>query len=213
MQAWEFNNVLTTVQVAIYSTATIFYFCTVFALYFFEDCIACTATAQKGVWNFAGISVNCSLPISWRWWLHGLQLIWLIEMHGWYIYCIVWRFLWFHGEWSFLMDFSKTLHDGMFWTILKMTCSCFWSLISIGSFQDDLLQELSVFMHGCMLSLKNQQWYRASYVTISYTSILTYLPCCGVKRVAVTFVEVSLVLGFLLLADANNADRTLRKYL
>ena len=27
-------------------------------------------------------------------------------------------------------------------------------------------------------------------------SILTYLPCCGVKRVAVTFVEVSLVLGF-----------------
>ena len=34
MQAWEFNNVLTTVQVAIYSTATIFYFCTVFALYF-----------------------------------------------------------------------------------------------------------------------------------------------------------------------------------
>ena len=49
MQAWEFNNVLTTVQVAIYSTATIFYFCTVFALYFFGDCIACTATAQKGV--------------------------------------------------------------------------------------------------------------------------------------------------------------------
>ena len=49
MQACEFNNVLTTVQVAIYSTATIFYFCTVFALYFFGDCIACTATAQKGV--------------------------------------------------------------------------------------------------------------------------------------------------------------------
>ena len=24
-------------------------FCTVFALYFFDDCIACTATAQKGV--------------------------------------------------------------------------------------------------------------------------------------------------------------------
>ena len=94
------------------------------------------------------------------------------------------------------MDFSKTLHDGMIWTILKMTCSCFWSLISIASFQDDLLQELSVFMHGCMLSLKNQQWYRASYVTISYTSIPTYLPCCGVKRVADTFVEVSLVFGF-----------------
>ena len=51
-------------------------------------------------------------------------------------------------------------------------------------------------MHGCMLSLKNQQWYRASYVTISYTSILTYLPCCGVKRVADTFVEVSLLFGF-----------------
>ena len=35
-----------------------------------------------------------------------------------------------------------------------------------------------------------------------------------VKRVASTFVEVSCVLGFLvLLADANNADRTLCKYL
>ena len=34
-----------------------------------------------------------------------------------------------------------------------------------------------------------------------------------VKRVAVTFVEVSLCFGFLLLADANNADRTLCKYL
>ena len=36
MQAWEFNNVLTTVQVAMYSTATIFYFlhciCIVFSL-------------------------------------------------------------------------------------------------------------------------------------------------------------------------------------
>ena len=43
----------------------------------------------------------------------------------------------------------------------------------------------------------------------------TYLPspCCGVKRVADTFVEVSLVFGFLLLADANNADRTLCKCL
>ena len=43
------NSTMTMVQVAIYSTATIFYFCTVFALYFFDDCIACTATAQKGV--------------------------------------------------------------------------------------------------------------------------------------------------------------------
>ena len=49
MQACEFNNVLTTIQVAIYPTATIFYFCSVFALYFFGDGSACTATAQKGV--------------------------------------------------------------------------------------------------------------------------------------------------------------------
>ena len=34
-----------------------------------------------------------------------------------------------------------------------------------------------------------------------------------VKRVAVTFVEVSLCFWFLLLADANSADRTLCKYL
>ena len=34
-----------------------------------------------------------------------------------------------------------------------------------------------------------------------------------VKRVAVTFVEVSVCFWFLLLADANNADRTLCKYL
>ena len=111
------------------------------------------------------------------------------------------------------MDFSKTLHDGMIWTILKMTCSCFWSLISIASFQDDLLQDLSVFMHGCMLSLKNQQWYRASYVTISYTSILTFLPCCVVEKSRCHVCRGFSCFGFLLLADANNADRTLCKYL
>ena len=48
-QCKHVNSTMTVVQVAIYSTATIFYFCTVFALYFFGDCIACTATAQKGV--------------------------------------------------------------------------------------------------------------------------------------------------------------------
>ena len=48
-QCKHVNSTMTMVQVAIYSTATIFYFCTVFALYFFDDCIACTATAQKGV--------------------------------------------------------------------------------------------------------------------------------------------------------------------
>ena len=60
MQACEFNNVLTMVQVAICSAATIFYFCTVFALYFFNDGIAHTATAQKGVRNSGDISVICS---------------------------------------------------------------------------------------------------------------------------------------------------------
>ena len=34
-----------------------------------------------------------------------------------------------------------------------------------------------------------------------------------VKRVAFMFVEVSLCFGFCFLADANNADRTLCKYL
>ena len=38
-------------------------------------------------------------------------------------------------------------------------------------------------------------------------------PCCGVKRVADTFVEVSLVLEFLSLAETNTADCTLCKYL
>ena len=46
---------------------------------------------------------------------------------------------------------------------------------------------------------------------ITSHSTCMYLPCCVVKRVADTFVEVSLVLGFLLLADANTADRTLCK--
>ena len=35
-------------------------FCTVFALCFFNDCIAHTATAQKGVRNSGDISVICS---------------------------------------------------------------------------------------------------------------------------------------------------------
>ena len=49
MQACEFNNVLTTVQVAIYFYSYNILFCSVFALYFFGDGGACTATAQKGV--------------------------------------------------------------------------------------------------------------------------------------------------------------------
>ena len=44
----------------LFITATIFYFCTVFALYFFNDCIAHTATVQKGVRNSGDISVTCS---------------------------------------------------------------------------------------------------------------------------------------------------------
>ena len=59
---------------------------------------------------------------------------------------------------------------------------------------------------------QDQQVHRASYVTTCYNRIRTFLVVLW-KRVAVTFVEVSLVLGFLLLADANNADRTLCKYL
>ena len=63
-----------------------------------------------------------------------------------------------------------------------------------------------------VISQENQQLCRASYVTISYISIQVS-SLLVVKRVAVTFVEVSCVFGFLLLADANNADRTLCKYL
>ena len=59
---------------------------------------------------------------------------------------------------------------------------------------------------------QDQQVHGASYVTTCYNRIHTSLVVLW-KRVAVTFVEVSLVLGFLLLADANTADRTLCKYL
>ena len=47
------------VLVAIYYSYNIL-FCTVFALYFFNDGIAHTATAQKGVRNSGDISVICS---------------------------------------------------------------------------------------------------------------------------------------------------------
>ena len=46
------------VLMAIYSYNILF--CIVFALYFFNDCIAHTATAQKGVRNSGDISVICS---------------------------------------------------------------------------------------------------------------------------------------------------------
>ena len=59
---------------------------------------------------------------------------------------------------------------------------------------------------------QDQQVHGASYVTTCYYRIHTFLVVLW-KRVAVTFVEVSLVFGFLLLADANTADRTLCKYL
>ena len=60
-------------------------------------------------------------------------------------------------------------------------------------------------VHDCMFSLlKNQQLCRASYVTTSYIAHVPSL--LVVKRVASTFVEVSLCFGFL--ADANTADRT-----
>ena len=49
-------------------------------------------------------------------------------------------------------------------------------------------------MHDCMFSLlKNQQLCRASYVTTSYIAHVPSL--LVVKRVASTFVEVSLCLG------------------
>ena len=68
-------------------------------------------------------------------------------------------------------------------------------------------------MHECIYSLlKRPAVQRASKVITSHITCM-YLPCCVVKRVAVTFVEVSCVFWFLLLADANNADRTLCKYL
>ena len=50
-------------------------------------------------------------------------------------------------------------------------------------------------LHDCMFShLKNQQLCRASYVTTSYIAHLPSL--LVVKRVASTFVEVSLCFGF-----------------
>ena len=64
-------------------------------------------------------------------------------------------------------------------------------------------------MHDCMFSLlKNQQLCRASYVTTGYIAHVPSL--LVVKRVASTFVEVSLCFGFCVcfLADANTADRT-----
>ena len=65
-------------------------------------------------------------------------------------------------------------------------------------------------MHECIYSLlKRPAVQRASKVITSHITCM-YLPCCVVKRVAVTFVQVSCVFDFcLLLADANNADRTL----
>ena len=67
-------------------------------------------------------------------------------------------------------------------------------------------------MNACYLSRGSAtvQSFLRNNKLHQHTSILL---CCGVKRVAVTFVEVSCVFWFLLLADANNADRTLCKYL
>ena len=69
-------------------------------------------------------------------------------------------------------------------------------------------------LHECIHSLlKRPAVQRASKVITSHILLACTFLVVLWKRVAVTFVEVSLVLGFLLLADANNADRTLCKYL
>ena len=69
-------------------------------------------------------------------------------------------------------------------------------------------------LHECIYSLlKRPAVQRASKVITSHILLACTFLVVLWKRVAVTFVEVSLVLGFLLLADANNADRTLCKYL
>ena len=69
-------------------------------------------------------------------------------------------------------------------------------------------------LHVCIHSLlKRPAVQRASKVIRSHILLACTLFVVLWKRVAVTFVEVSLVLGFLLLANANTADRTLCKYL
>ena len=68
-------------------------------------------------------------------------------------------------------------------------------------------------LHECICSLlKRPAVQRASKVITSHILLACTFLVVLWKRVAVTFVEVSLVLGFLLLADANNADRTLCNY-
>ena len=69
-------------------------------------------------------------------------------------------------------------------------------------------------LHECIYSLlKRPAVQRASKVITSHILLACTFLVVLWKRVAVTFVEVSLVFGFLLLADANTADRTLCKYL
>ena len=137
-------------------------FCSVFALYFFGDGSACTATAQKGVWNFAGMSVNCSLPMSWRWWLHGLQLMWLVDMHGWYISGIVWMFLlvgWF------LQTFAWPCMSGRafrrFW---KKTRHVF-EVKFVFTISRYLLDGFGEFDAWCIRLISRDQQCRASEVT------------------------------------------------
>ena len=85
----------------------------------------------------------------------------------------------------------------------------------IRSFHDEFCWiEVDVMnlLHVCMIHLSRKPAVVQSFLRNNKLHQHTYPPC-GVKRVADTFVEVSLVFGFLLLADANTADRTLCKYL
>ena len=86
----------------------------------------------------------------------------------------------------------------------------------IRSFHDEFCWiEVDVMnlLHVCMIHLSRKPAVVQSFLRNNKLHQHTYPACCGVKRVADTFVEVSLVFGFLLLADANTADRTLCKYL
>ena len=119
--------------------------------------------------------------------------------------------------WSCL---NELLHDlaclEEYLMILMENWTCFWGQVWFDDFTLFLLDWSWCDEFGCacfawFISQDTQHLCRASYVTTSYIAHVSSLVV--VKRVAVTFVEVSVCFGFLLLADANNADRTLCKYL
>ena len=114
-------------------------------------------------------------------------------------------------------NFCMTLHVlKSFWSIWKKNKTCFWGQVCFHDFTllCWIVGEIAEFV-ARMHSFASQETSSTESFQGDNKSHITcmYLPCCVVEKSRCHVCRGFACFGFLLLADANNADRTLCKYL